>query len=237
MHEMGAALKILTSEILSSVGQQVLAATVMTALMSALQWPISEFSSRHQADRSLDQARIPHRQPMVERAGSITCGRSCPSRYNHSSSRGCPACFFDRIFPWRACHLLRSHRTCSSQGIRSCSRRLHIWDDRLSLSSNMARNSLSCSWKIRQRLRYQRLDAGLPLPGNSWRIEHCCRVEADGRDSGPRERGCDRSHYRPHELSILYAPAAVASRLSGVCRILRRTRGKSKCAMLLTPGS
>jgi len=44
MGEMGAALKILTSEILSSVGQQVLAATVMTALMSALQWPISELS-------------------------------------------------------------------------------------------------------------------------------------------------------------------------------------------------
>ena len=44
MQEMGSALKILTSEILTQVGQQVLQATVMTALMSALQWPISEFS-------------------------------------------------------------------------------------------------------------------------------------------------------------------------------------------------
>lgn len=41
MHEMGAALKIFTTEILTQVGQQVLAATVMTALMSALQWPMS----------------------------------------------------------------------------------------------------------------------------------------------------------------------------------------------------
>ena len=41
MAEMGNALKILTSEILTQVGQQVLQATVMTALMSALQWPIS----------------------------------------------------------------------------------------------------------------------------------------------------------------------------------------------------
>ncbi|EIW66799.1 hypothetical protein TREMEDRAFT_70052 [Tremella mesenterica DSM 1558] len=40
MAEMGSALKILTSEILTQVGQQVLQATVMTALMSALQWPI-----------------------------------------------------------------------------------------------------------------------------------------------------------------------------------------------------
>ena len=42
MEEMGGALKILTSEILTSVGQQVLAATVMAALISALQWPISK---------------------------------------------------------------------------------------------------------------------------------------------------------------------------------------------------
>jgi hypothetical protein len=41
MEETGGALKILTSEVLTSVGQQVLAATLMTALMSALQWPIS----------------------------------------------------------------------------------------------------------------------------------------------------------------------------------------------------
>ncbi|OCF30494.1 hypothetical protein I316_07876 [Kwoniella heveanensis BCC8398] len=40
MAEMGSALKILTGEILTQVGQQVLSATIMTALMSALQWPI-----------------------------------------------------------------------------------------------------------------------------------------------------------------------------------------------------
>lgn len=42
MAEMGSALKILTSEVLSSGLQQVLAATALTALMSAIQWPISE---------------------------------------------------------------------------------------------------------------------------------------------------------------------------------------------------
>lgn len=41
MAEMGSALKILTSEVLTQGLQQVLAATAMTALMSALQWPIS----------------------------------------------------------------------------------------------------------------------------------------------------------------------------------------------------
>ncbi|KZV74103.1 DUF726-domain-containing protein [Peniophora sp. CONT] len=40
IRETGSALKILTSEVLSQVGQTVLQATVMTALMSALQWPI-----------------------------------------------------------------------------------------------------------------------------------------------------------------------------------------------------
>ncbi|GAA6062233.1 hypothetical protein JCM10212_000812 [Sporobolomyces blumeae] len=40
MGDTGNALKILTSEVLTQAGQQVLAATVMTALMSALQWPM-----------------------------------------------------------------------------------------------------------------------------------------------------------------------------------------------------
>lgn len=41
IRETGSALKILTSEVLTQIGQTVLQATVMTALMSALQWPIS----------------------------------------------------------------------------------------------------------------------------------------------------------------------------------------------------
>ncbi|KAJ7083377.1 hypothetical protein B0H15DRAFT_423801 [Mycena belliarum] len=40
IQETGSALKILTGEVLSQIGQTVLQATVMTALMSALQWPI-----------------------------------------------------------------------------------------------------------------------------------------------------------------------------------------------------
>ncbi|KAF8636853.1 hypothetical protein AX17_003211 [Amanita inopinata Kibby_2008] len=40
IRETGSALKILTSEVLSQVGMTVLQATVMTALMSALQWPV-----------------------------------------------------------------------------------------------------------------------------------------------------------------------------------------------------
>ena len=42
----GNALQILTSEVLSSVGQQVLQATLLSAVMSALQWPISGFTRR-----------------------------------------------------------------------------------------------------------------------------------------------------------------------------------------------
>ncbi|KAJ6541666.1 hypothetical protein B0H19DRAFT_1212823 [Mycena capillaripes] len=41
IQETGSALKILTGEVLTQVGQAVLQATVMTALMSALQWPIT----------------------------------------------------------------------------------------------------------------------------------------------------------------------------------------------------
>lgn len=41
MGDTGNALKILTTEVFTQVGQQVLAMTVMTALLSALQWPLS----------------------------------------------------------------------------------------------------------------------------------------------------------------------------------------------------
>ena len=43
--EAGSAIRILSSEVLSQVGQTVLQATVMTALMSALQWPLRRSSS------------------------------------------------------------------------------------------------------------------------------------------------------------------------------------------------
>src|SRR6267378_259683 len=41
IRETGSALKILTGEVLSQLGMTVLQATIMTGLMSALQWPIS----------------------------------------------------------------------------------------------------------------------------------------------------------------------------------------------------
>lgn len=44
MGETGNALKILTAEVLSTVSQTVLSATVMTALMGALQWPLSMYA-------------------------------------------------------------------------------------------------------------------------------------------------------------------------------------------------
>lgn len=41
IRETGSALKILTGEVLTQIGQTVLQATVMATLMTALQWPIS----------------------------------------------------------------------------------------------------------------------------------------------------------------------------------------------------
>ena len=48
IRETGDALKILTSEVLSQVGQTVLQTTVMATLMTALQWPISRLYSKSQ---------------------------------------------------------------------------------------------------------------------------------------------------------------------------------------------
>jgi hypothetical protein len=73
MGDTGNALKILTSEVLTQFGQQVLAMTVMTALLSALQWPMSEFLSPYLATTANDdtgsahETGIPHRQSLVER--------------------------------------------------------------------------------------------------------------------------------------------------------------------------
>ena len=45
IRETGSALKILTGEVVTQIGQTILQTTVMTALMSALQWPISKCAS------------------------------------------------------------------------------------------------------------------------------------------------------------------------------------------------
>ncbi|KAK0185158.1 hypothetical protein F5146DRAFT_1071635 [Armillaria mellea] len=50
IRETGSALKILTGEVLSQIGATVLQATVMTALMSALQWPITKAAGSVLAD-------------------------------------------------------------------------------------------------------------------------------------------------------------------------------------------
>ena len=62
IRETGDALKILTTEVLTQVGQTVLQTTVMATLMTALQWPISKLGSEELALRlrlhdsfSLDQ--------------------------------------------------------------------------------------------------------------------------------------------------------------------------------------
>jgi len=44
IRETGDALKILTAEVLTQVGQTVLQTTVMATLMTALQWPISKLN-------------------------------------------------------------------------------------------------------------------------------------------------------------------------------------------------
>lgn len=44
IRETGSALGILTGEVLSQIGMTVLQATIMTGLMTALQWPMSAYT-------------------------------------------------------------------------------------------------------------------------------------------------------------------------------------------------
>ncbi|KAI9444567.1 hypothetical protein H4582DRAFT_2108463 [Lactarius indigo] len=53
IRETGSALRIMTTEILTQLGQTVLAATAMTALMTALQWPITTALDRAKAAGSV----------------------------------------------------------------------------------------------------------------------------------------------------------------------------------------
>lgn len=67
IRETGSAIKILTSEVLTQIGQTVLQTTVMATLMTALQWPISQsfcrlwFMALVLILRSLDKARVSDR--------------------------------------------------------------------------------------------------------------------------------------------------------------------------------
>ena len=70
IRETGSALRIMTAEILAQIGQTVLAATAMTALMTALQWPISTraLTSSHRCTQlispSLNKTGVFDRQPL-----------------------------------------------------------------------------------------------------------------------------------------------------------------------------
>ena len=73
--ETGSALRILTSEVLTQLAQTALQATVMTALMSALQWPIStfillaqKFSAHSIIMVSSYKARVSYRQSLEQRS-------------------------------------------------------------------------------------------------------------------------------------------------------------------------
>lgn len=85
IQETGSAMRILTGEILTQLGQTVLQHTVMTALMGALQWPISEFSSSvlfpdHSFRLSSpNETRLPHRQSLEQ----------CPRSRAYSGKRAC----------------------------------------------------------------------------------------------------------------------------------------------------
>lgn len=68
IRETGDALKILTAEVLTQVGQTVLQTTVMATLMTALQWPISKLDpeelvlcSCSRGSSSLDQIGVSNR--------------------------------------------------------------------------------------------------------------------------------------------------------------------------------
>ena len=119
MGEMGNALKILTSEVLSQVGQTVLQATAMTALMSALQWPISASSSvicvcctftesPGLSALSSHQIRVSYRQSMVQRTGSCTCCGTCSRRRPTKSKSGRTSNNADWLLLGRTSYLLCS---------------------------------------------------------------------------------------------------------------------------------
>jgi hypothetical protein len=69
MEEMGNALKILSTEVLSQVGQTVLQATFLGALMGAIQWPLCVYkfcscrwnSGGPYSSFSVNQTRLSHR--------------------------------------------------------------------------------------------------------------------------------------------------------------------------------
>lgn len=162
MAEMGSALKILTGEILTQVGQTVLQATVMTALMSALQWPISECFPPSALRRieplttnSPDKTRISDRQPVVERSGQGSRRRPRPGRYDHSPTCRSTTRIPHWLFPWRPSDLLRPCRTGKAQGVWSGPGRLHIRHDRHRIEADLARSAKRSRRAVRQCVRDQ----------------------------------------------------------------------------------
>jgi hypothetical protein len=165
----GNALKILTSEVLSSVGQQVLQATLLGAMMSALQWPISECSSGKpdvEPDRyasSPDEARLPHRQSLVQRSRSSSTSRRSARGSPCPALRWRPTHLSDRILARCTSMLLHPGRSRKAESFWSSARVLLDGSDRHCFSKDVERDPRCRQREIRECLCAERLGAGVPL--------------------------------------------------------------------------
>lgn len=207
----GNALKILGSEVLSSVGQQVLQMTLLGAMMSALQWPIRKSrrfleDSDHRTEFirrlcSPYEAWLLNRQSLVECPRSRKTGRRSARRHpdrTQSGSSTSHTCWLltrgasDLLYPRSAREeeSLRCRAGCVPHGSYS-----HCFTE------DMARSTRSRLWKNGQLLCKERLDSGLPLSSHDWRSEYSRWFETGRLRARPGKCRYHRLVSGPHELS------------------------------------
>jgi Protein of unknown function (DUF726) len=198
IRETGSALRIMTAEVLSQVGQTVLAATAMTALMSALQWPISKrvpflfasFLVDHATSYSPDQIGVFDRQPLEQCARSGQSGRQRPCGHSRSAPPRRPTNYTHWVLSRSTGHLLRSARTLEAKGIRRRTGCLFTGSNPVRFPKELVSSTLHRFGSLRERVCAQRLGIELPFPCDKWRCRDCRWPASRGECSRARERRC-----------------------------------------------
>ncbi len=183
MEEMGNALQILSTEVLSQVGQTVLQATFLGALMGAIQWPLCVYKfclcHRNSADPhvliSVNQTRLSHRQSLVQCPGSCKGSRPCTRGRPHPTGYRCSPYYSHRLLFGSSDDILLLTGTCETESIRHRSGRLPFGCYFYCLSTNVAASPQCRCGAVRQLLRPKRLGFGIPIPCHCWWFGHCDR--------------------------------------------------------------
>lgn len=215
MQEMGNAMSILWNETLVQGMQQVLAATVAPAMFSGtcgLSTGYTDLCSARLAAVA-DQARVPDRQPVVQRTGALPGGWSDPCGCAAEPAAGCASNHPGWLQSRRPDDLLRAPGACPGEGIWRGAGRVPHGSASLGAGTGLVSGTQCGVWAVCECVFPHGLDSELPAPGHLRRPGLDRRAAPRHRSVRNRECGRDTPGARAPCLPLTHPARAERSRL------------------------